>query len=452
MIKVDGKEIKINRANAVVSEMDKAYCSLVKEILDKGIRTENRTGIDTISIAGWYYKFDLSKGFPIAESKKIIVKNCASEICWIHQAQSNVVKWLTDRDNHVWDLWKIDEDGIYRTYEQGENAVYDPERLVPLYQPVRNLMTGKVEKLPMLDKYGKQIMVKSKDLIDGKTNPRTIKTALWYGKDKAGTIGKAYGAINSMTLAPQRVQSTIKTEPTDRRLVINLWQDQYLVEAVLPSCVWSIEFKVSPDGKLHGFVHQRSADVPLGLPFNISQYAIFLSMMAKACGLEPGTLSWSIMDAHIYVNQIDGINKQYRRYEYMEEYSKFIQEKSDDDIEMYYNSHVDLYNKVHEYASRLLKENIDNLKVSEIVTKLSKIDKNIANDYEEAFERKIAFEHMLTREIPELELADRDDFFEFSTDYAKKGDAYLNENPIGNKDIVLKRYKPTPFISMPIAQ
>ena len=70
----------------------------------------------------------------------------------------------------------------------------------------------------------------------------------------------------------------------------------------------------------------------------------------------------------------------------------------------------------------------------------------------EAFERKISFEHMITRETPELELASHDSIFEYSTDFAKKDDPYLNINPIGNKEIVLKKYHPTPFIYMPIAQ
>ena len=74
------------------------------------------------------------------------------------------------------------------------------------------------------------------------------------------------------------------------------------------------------------------------------------------------------------------------------------------------------------------------------------------NDYEAAYEIKLCFEHMLTRETPELELATHDSIFEYSTDYVKKNDPYLKENPIGNKELVLKKYHPTPFISMPIAQ
>ena len=448
---VNGKEIEIKRYNAVISEIDNAYCNLVKQILEEGAQTHNRTGIDTIAIAGWNYKFDLQKGFPIAETKDVKAKNLTSEIQWIHQVQSNEVKWLQDRDNHTWDLWVVDDDGIYRIYEQGENAAYDPEREVPLKEQVINPITGILEKIPVLDKYGKQVMVKSKDVMNGIENPRTIKEAIWFGKEYAGTIGEAYGFINNLYKKPQAVEWTLKNNPTDRRMNISLWQDAHIAKAVLPSCVWSSEYKVTPDGKLHSYVHQRSADVPLGLPFNIAQYAVLLSMLAKVTGYEVGTMSWSIMDAHIYVNQLEGIKKQLKRYEYMEEYSNIIRTSSDEEIENLYNKISDLYNKIHLHAKELLND-IDNLKMSKRIKELKKVDETLSNDYEEAFERKVCFEHMLTRETPKLELANHNSIFEYSTNFVGKKDPYLNENPIGNKEIVLKKYHPTPFISMPIAQ
>ena len=449
---ISNKMIEINRANAFVSEIDEAYCNLVREILEKGVRTQNRTGIDTISIAGWNYKFDLRKGFPISETKFVKANNFTSEIQWIHQVQSNKVKWLTDRDNNTWNLWVVDEDGIYREYEQGDNAVYDPEKEVPLMEQVINPITGLMERIPMLDKYGKQIMVKSKDVMLNLSNPRTIKRATWFGEEYAGTIGEAYGFLNNIYKRPQCVENTIKTNPTDRRMNISLWQDAHIPKAVLPSCVWSSEYKVDADGVLHSYVHQRSADVPLGLPFNISQYAVLLSMFAKATGKEVGTMSWSIMDAHIYVNQIEGIKKQLKRYEYMKEYSNIIQTSSNEEIETYYNKLNELFDKLHTRAKILLNVDIDSLKMSQRVKELKKIDNNLAKEYEDTFEMKVCFEHMLIRETPSLELASHDSIFEYSTDFVKKDDPYLKENPIGNKEIVLKKYHPTPFISMPIAQ
>lgn len=449
---VNGKEIRINRDNAVISEMDVAYCELVQKILNEGVQTHNRTGIDTLSIAGWNYKFDLSKGFPIAETKDVKAKNLASEIQWIHQEQSNVVKWLTDRDNPTWNLWVVDEDGIYRTYEQGENAIDDPERMVPLMKQFINPNTGVLEKEQVLDSDNKPIMIKSKDLIKNIDNPRTIKEAIWFGKEYAGTIGEAYGFINATYKRPQCVENTLKTNPTDRRMNISLWQDAHIAKAVLPSCVWSSEYKVTPDGKLHSYVHQRSADVPLGLPFNISQYALLLSMFAKATGYEVGTMSWSIMDAHIYLNQLDGIKKQLQRYYYMREYENVIQTSTDEEVERAYNNTVEHFNNVERAVVDYLHVDIKDMKMSQRYKLLSIANEKLAADYKEAFERKVCFDHMLTRETPALELASHNSIFEYSTEYVKNNDPYLKENPIGNKELVLKNYHPTPFISMPIAQ
>ncbi len=449
---INGKEIKINRGNAIVSETDEAYCTLVKKILEEGVRTHNRTGIDTIAIAGWNYKFDLSKGFPIAETKDVKAKNFTSEIQWIHQVQSNEVKWLTDRHNHTWDLWVVDEDGIYRIYEQGENAVNDPERLVPLMRQVNNPITGDIEKVPVLDDSGKQVMVQSKDIMDKKDNPRTLKEAIWFGKQYAGTIGEAYGFINGTYKRPQYVEYKLKTDPSDRRMNISLWQDAHIKNAVLPSCVWSSEYKTTPDGKLHSYVHQRSADVPLGLPFNISQYAVLLSMFAKATGFEVGTMSWSIMDAHIYINQLEGIKKQLKRYEYMQMYSNIIRNSSDEEVEHLYNKNNELFIKLNDRVKALLGDSYDKLTMTKRINLTKLFDSALGKDYEDAFERKVSLEHLLTRETPVLELANHNSIFDYSTEYVKKGDLYLQENPIGNRDIVLKKYHPTPFISMPIAQ
>ena len=106
---------------------------------------------------------------------------------------------------------------------------------------------------------------------------------------------------------------SLVNHPEDRRRVISLWQNDYLDTAVLPSCVWSSEWDIT-DGTLNAWVHQRSCDVPLGLPFNVTQYAVLLKMLAQVTGLKTGTLSWSIKDAHIYVNQVDGIKEQLERY------------------------------------------------------------------------------------------------------------------------------------------
>ena len=157
---INGKKIVINRANVFVSEMDEAYCDLCRQIIKFGIRTINRTGVDTLSIPGWSYCFDTSKSYPIAETKKIIAANYSKEIQWIHQVQSNDVNWLIERDNYIWNKWMIDSDGIWREYEQGENAIDDPDREVVLMRQIMDHTIGDVKRIRKLDESKKEIMVR----------------------------------------------------------------------------------------------------------------------------------------------------------------------------------------------------------------------------------------------------------------------------------------------------
>lgn len=243
-----------------MTKWDKDYLELCKRILTEGVEVENRTGINTIKVPSHHFHFDLSDEFPILQTKQLFFKNAITEILWIYQAQSNDVRWLHERNNHVWDEWMVDPDGIYRTYQNGN---------------------------------GEKILKSEKD----------------FGKDFAYTIGTAYGWIVDRYKLTDNLLNALKNNPTDRRLIMSLWQNEWLNTAVLPSCVWSSEWDVT-NGKLNAWVHQRSCDVPLGLPFNVTQYATLLTLLAKSTGLEPGTLDWSIKDAHIYVNQVNGIKEQ----------------------------------------------------------------------------------------------------------------------------------------------
>lgn len=395
---INGKEIKLNKENAVVRDWDKIYCNILEKILNEGEIFENRTGIDTLSIEGISFKLDVGECFPILESKKVNIKNALSEMLWIYQAQSNDVRWLQERSNNIWNEWMIDSDGIYRTYE-----------------PTGEFIDKEID---VYDLEGNKMNIKAKSLIEGKT----IKSAKFYGKEYSNTIGTAYGWINNKFNRPQYVLNQLKNNPHDRRMIISLWQDEYLKTAVLPSCVWSSEWKVEK-GKLNVFVHQRSADTPLGLPFNISQYAILLCMFAKVSGLEVGNLSWSIMDTHIYVNQIDGIKKQLERFHKMEKIEKLIQKSTEKELQEKYDRLIDRKNKLAAKGKTL-----DNL------------DEDI-----------MLFELMFTKEKPILELANKNDFFKFSNE-VNNDKEYLKTNMTGNPDIKITNYSSAPFIKMPIAQ
>ena len=410
-MEINGKEVKINRKDAVVRDFDKQYCELLKKILEEGELFENRTGVDTLSIPGGGYVFDVGNEFPILESKKIMLKNALSELLWIYQAQTNIVSWLRERGNNIWNEWEVDSDGIYRIYESTTEE-YDEDKEVNVYDLDGNIIIG----------------MKAKSNIEGKN----IKAAKYFGKEFAGTIGTAYGYIIKKYKRLDYVINALINNPHDRRMVISLWQDADLRTAVLPSCVWSNEYKVYK-GTLNCFVDQRSADVPLGLPFNISQYAILMLLLAKVSGLQPGKLYYNIADAHIYVNQIDGIKKQLANYEKMLKFEKIINENSDIYLEEFYNALKSTKEEKEEY----LNNNPDN--------------EEAQDEFNDAKKDLQIFELMITKKKPTLELADKKDFYEFSNE-VNNDKEYLKENVTGNEDIKLLNYSSAPFIKMPVAQ
>ncbi len=241
-----------------MSAWDKIYCELCENILTNGVQVANRTGIDTIKLPSAHFRLNVGEEFPILTTKQLFIRQAVLEMLWIYQAQSNDVRWLQERNVHIWDLWQIDENGDWRDEKTGEVLKhFDPKF--------------------------------------------------------ANTIGTAYGYIVKRFKLMDRLIDSLKNNVNDRRRVISLWQDEYLDTAVLPSCVWSSEWDVT-NGTLNAWVHQRSCDVPLGLPFNVTQYAVLLKMLAQVTGLKAGTIDWSIKDAHIYVNQVDGIKEQLERF------------------------------------------------------------------------------------------------------------------------------------------
>ena len=258
-----------------MAKWDKEYLKLCKKILTEGVEVENRTGVNSIKIPAYYFHFDFAEEFPVLTTKQLFFRQAILEMLWIYQEASNDVRWLQTRNVHIWDEWEINENGQWEAVQ-----------LVP----------------------------------DAKGNLKEEKIVKNFPKEYAHTIGTAYGYIVNKFKLTEKLIDSLKNNPDDRRRVISLWQDDYLDTAVLPSCVWSSEWDVT-DGKLNAWVHQRSCDVPLGLPFNVTQYAVLLHMLAQVTGLEPGTLDWSIKDAHIYVNQIDGIKEQIKRGEELEDLS-----------------------------------------------------------------------------------------------------------------------------------
>lgn len=375
MIDIDGKKYEINRKTAIVTNWDKIYCNILKKILKKGELCKNRTGIDTLSIEGVYFKLDVGKSFPILETKKVALANTITELLWIYQAQTNDVKWLHDRQNHIWDDWMIDDDGIYRIYEPYIN------------ENKKNIVKVK-------DIYGNDTNLTASSLKEN----RTIKEAIYYGPEYAHTIGTAYGYVVKETKEFDNVLYSLKNNPTSRRNVVSLRQANLLKTGVLEPCVWASTYKVS-NGKLNINVDVRSNDMPIGNPFNVTQYAILLSLLAKVSNLEVGNLNWTISDCHIYVNQLEQIKLQLNRFDKLLKWESFI--KNNDDKEI-----------IKEYKKILESSDIEEL---------------------------MTLKHLIIRENPELYLSNKDNFYEF-------------DNKKENEDIKVLKYKSLPYIKMPVAQ
>ena len=401
---IDKKEYKINRATAKVTEWDKQYCNILKEILKKGELSPNRTGIETLSIPHVYIKLDVEKEFPILESKKVAMKNSITELLWIYQAQSNKVEWLHERDNHIWDEWIIDDDGIYR--------IYDPF-----------MKENSNKKVTLKNINGDPYLLPDEGSIEigSKITNKTIKDAIYFGEGFAGTIGQAYGYVVNKTKEFDNVLKSLKTNPRNRRMVVSLRHNEFIKNGVLEPCVWSSTYKLYKD-KLNSNISIRSNDMPLGNPFNVTQYAVLLSILAKTNNFDVGEISFDITDCHIYVNQLKGIKLQLERFDRLNKWENFIQTHNDIEVEKEYNELV--------YRKEYLTDKILDMPV-------------IKEQYEEIIreidEELMCFKHLLTRSNPELYIAPNKDFYEL-------------DNKKDNEDIKILKYTSLPTIKMPVAQ
>lgn len=269
-----------------MSKFDEQYIDLCRKILEHGERitnykkTDNRkasvtsaipdhaaqgaSSASTIRLPHQILQFDLEEEFPILVSKKVGFKTAILEILWIYQVASNDVRWLQERNVKIWNEWEADENGVYL----GRNLNEIFKKNHPGEKP----------------------------------------------EDFAHTIGTAYGWIVNRYHLIENLIETLKNNPGNRRMVLSLWQNEWLETAALPSCVWNSQWNLI-DGRLNLLVTSRSSDVPLGLPFNVVQYATLCHLIAHVIGAKPGQFTFITNDAHIYENQIDGIKEQIARYD-----------------------------------------------------------------------------------------------------------------------------------------
>lgn len=232
------------------------YLNLMRHIRDNGVRKEDRTGTGTISVFGYQMRFDLSKGFPLVTTKKCHLRSIIHELLWFLKGETNIA-YLKENGVSIWDEWA----------------------------------TGEGDLGPV---YGKQ-------------------WRSWEGPD-----GEVVDQIKDLIIQ-------IKTNPDSRRLLVSAWNPAVLPDTnyspkenaergkqALPPCHCLFQFYVL-DGKLSCQLYQRSADVFLGVPFNIASYSLLTLMLAQVTDLQPGDFVHTFGDAHLYVNHLEQTEEQLSR-------------------------------------------------------------------------------------------------------------------------------------------
>jgi thymidylate synthase len=228
------------------------YLELIATILEQGEQRTDRTGTGTLSVFGVQSKYDLRDGFPLLTTKKVLFGSVLRELLWFLRGSTNINDDLTQH-TPIWDAW---------ANANGE--------LGPIY--------------------GYQWRKWPRYVEDDKTH--------LYKKEHVDQIAE--------------VIEQIKTDPTSRRLIVSAWNVADLDKMALPPCHAFFQFYVI-NGRLDCQLYQRSADMALGVPFNIASYALLMSMVAQECDLQAGIFTHTIGDAHIYLNHVDGLKAQLQR-------------------------------------------------------------------------------------------------------------------------------------------
>lgn len=234
-------------------ERMKQYLDLIRTIIDQGERRDDRTGTGTISLFGMQAKYDLRQGFPLLTTKKVLFSAVVRELLWFLRGSTNINDDLTQH-SPIWDAW-ADENG----------------ELGPIYGYQWRQWPKYVE-------------------VDHENG--------LYRREHIDQIGQLI--------------EMIKNDPKSRRLIVSAWNVSDIDKMALPPCHALFQFYVI-NGRLDCQLYQRSADMALGVPFNIASYALLMMMVAQECDLTPGIFTHTLGDAHIYLNHVEGLLNQLQR-------------------------------------------------------------------------------------------------------------------------------------------
>lgn len=261
----------------------KQYLDLVRHIRDHGTIKEDRTGTGTASIFGYQMRFNLADGFPLVTTKRVHLKSILHELLWFIKGDTNI-KYLVQNGVGIWNDW-----------------------------PYQNWLreTGQAQNLQMYSSEWRLVM---KEFIERIKSDDTF--ARQYG-DLGPVYGKQWRNFGGVDQLANLVKD-IKTNPDSRRLIVSAWNPQdipVMIKSGLPPCHSLFQFYVV-EGRLSCQLYQRSADVFLGVPFNIASYAILTIMIAQVTGLRLGDFIHTFGDAHLYLNHMEQVDEQLSRAEF----------------------------------------------------------------------------------------------------------------------------------------
>lgn len=249
----------------------KAYHDLIHRVLAEGVHKEDRTGTGTLSVFGHQMRFDLQAGFPMMTTKKLHLKSILHELIWFIRGETNI-RYLCQNGVRIWDDWpyaKYKASGDF----QGED--------------IRAFAARIAEDAAFAEKWGQLGPV--------------------YGHQWRSWPGPN-GAVDQL----KQVLEDLRQNPDSRRHIVSAWNPGYIDQMALPPCHAFFQFYVA-EGKLSCQLYQRSADIFLGVPFNIASYALLVHFMAHDLGLEVGDFVHTLGDAHIYSNHLDQVKLQISR-------------------------------------------------------------------------------------------------------------------------------------------
>lgn len=268
-------------------KQEKQYLDLLRDVLENGEGKNDRTGTGTRSVFGRQIRFDMSEGFPAITTKKLYFETCKKELLWFLSGSRNIEP-LVKQNVQIWNEWP------YRHYVE-ETTKAPVSREMTQTKEWHNGMVAFVERI--------------------KTNPSFAK--------KWGDLGPVYGyqwrhwpdGFGGEIDQIQRAIQTLKTNPTSRRNIVSAWNVadiEQMAVAGLPPCHTMFQFNTTGN-KLDLQLYQRSADMFLGVPFNIASYSLLLCLVAQVTGYEPGEFIHTFGDTHIYNNHVEQVKEQLSR-------------------------------------------------------------------------------------------------------------------------------------------